>query len=132
MTVFVDTSALLALLDADDTEHADAVAAWAALAAEGAPLVTSNYVIVETTAVAQHRLGLDAVRSLVREILPVIEVAFIDAAIHEAAVAAFLAAGRRHLSLVDCSSFELMRRREVGRAFAFDRHFREQRFSLRG
>ena len=132
MTVFVDTSALLALLDADDADHADAVAAWRRLAEEGAPLLSSNYVIVETTAVAQHRLGLDAVRALVREILPLVEIAFIDSAIHEAAIAALLAAGRRQLSLVDCSSFELMRRREVGRAFAFDRHFREQKFTLRG
>lgn len=132
MTVFVDTSALLALLDADDAEHADAVAAWRQLAEEGAPLLSSNYVIVETTAVAQHRLGLDAVRALVREILPLVEIAFIDSAIHEAAIAALLAAGRRQLSLVDCSSFELMRRREVSRALAFDRHFREQRFTLRG
>lgn len=131
MTVFVDTSALLALLDADDAEHADAVAAWGELAEEGAPLLSSNYVIVETTAVAQHRLGLDAIRALVRDILPLVEIAFIDSAIHEGAIAALLAAGRRQLSLVDCSSFELMRRREVSRAFAFDRHFREQKFTLR-
>ena len=131
MSVFVDTSAMLALLDADDPEHADAVAAWRELAEEGAPLLSSNYVVVETTAVAQHRLGLDAVRALVRDVLPLVEIAFIDSAIHEAAIAALLAAGRRQLSLVDCSSFELMRRREVGRAFAFDRHFREQKFTLR-
>lgn len=131
MTVFVDTSALLALLDADDAEHADAVAAWSDLAAEGAALLSSNYVLVETSAVAQHRLGLDAVRALVREILPLVEIAFIDSDIHEAAIATLLAAGRRQLSLVDCSSFELMRRRQVSRAFAFDRHFREQKFTLR-
>jgi predicted nucleic acid-binding protein len=60
------------------------------------------------------------------------QVQLTDSAIHEAAIAALLAAGRRQLSLVDCSSFELMRRREVSRAFAFDRHFREQKFTLRG
>jgi predicted nucleic acid-binding protein len=132
VSVFVDTSALLALLDADDSEHGAAIAAWRELAEEGAALVSSNYVVVETTAVAQHRLGLDAVRALVRDVLPLIEIAFIDSTIHEAAVAALLAARRRQLSLVDCTSFELMRRREVGRAFAFDRHFREQKLTLRG
>lgn len=132
MSVFVDTSALLALLDADDSEHTDAVLAWRELADEGTPLLSSNYVVVETTAVAQHRLGLDAVRALVRDILPLVEIAFIDTAIHDAALAALLAAGRRQLSLVDCASFELMRRRDVTRALAFDRHFREQKYTLRG
>jgi predicted nucleic acid-binding protein len=35
---------------------------------------------------------------------------------------------RRHLTLVDCASFESMRRLTVRRAFAFDRHFEEQGF----
>lgn len=132
MSVFIDTSALLALLDADDPEHGDAVSAWRELAEEGAPLLSTNYVVVETIAVAQHRLGLDAVRALTRDVLPLLEIVVITPEIHEAAVAAVLMAGRRQLSLVDCSSFELMRRREVGRAFAFDRHFREQKLRLRG
>lgn len=33
MTVFVDTSSLYALLDADDAHHAEARAAWQRLAA---------------------------------------------------------------------------------------------------
>ena len=60
MSVFVDTSALLALLDADDPEHERAKTAWDELAAEGVSLVSTNYVVVETVSVAQHRLGIDA------------------------------------------------------------------------
>lgn len=131
MSVFVDTSALLALLDADDPEHQRAMTAWDELAEERAPLVSTNYVIVETVAVAQHRLGIDAVRALVDDILPVIEIRIVDATVHDAAIAALLAAGRRQLSLVDCASFEVMRRGELQRAFAFDKHFRERRFTLR-
>jgi predicted nucleic acid-binding protein len=131
VSVFVDTSALLALLDADDPEHERAKAAWDELADEGAALTSTNYVIVETASVAQHRLGIDAVRALVDDILPVIDVWFIDATVHKAAMAALLAANRRQLSLVDCASFEAMRRAEVRRAFAFDKHFRERRLTLR-
>lgn len=131
MSVFVDTSALLALLDADDPEHQRAMTAWDELAEERAPLVSTNYVIVETVAVAQHRLGIDAVRALVDDILPVIEIRIVDATVHDAAIAALLAAGRRQLSLVDGASFEVMRRGELQRAFAFDKHFRERRFTLR-
>jgi predicted nucleic acid-binding protein len=131
VSVFVDTSALLALLDADDPEHERATAAWDELAEEGVPLVSTNYVVVETVAVAQHRLGLEAVRALVDDILSVIEVRFVDATVHDAAMATLVAAGRRQLSLVDCASFETMRRGDLRRAFAFDRHFRERRFTLR-
>ena len=47
MTVLVDTSVLLALLDADDEHRDDAVRRWQGLAEAGAPLLTSNYVVLE-------------------------------------------------------------------------------------
>jgi predicted nucleic acid-binding protein len=95
MSVFVDTSALLALLDADDPHHANAVAAWERLADEGSALVTTNYVVVETIAVVRHRLGLAAVRTLLHEVMPLIDTGFIDAATHGAATTALVASGRR-------------------------------------
>lgn len=59
MSVFVDTSALLALMDASDERHARSLQVWDRLAAARLELVTSNYVIVETVAVLQARIGLD-------------------------------------------------------------------------
>ena len=55
---------------------------------------------------------------------------WVDQPTHEAGVAAVLAAGRRKLSLVDCVSFEIMRRGGIRRAFSFDPHFREAGFEL--
>ena len=130
MSVFVDTSALLALLDADDPHHGDAVQAWARLADEGSTLVATNYVVVETIAVVQHRLGLAAVRTLLRDVMPLIDTIFIDAATHGAATTALVASGRRHLSFVDCASFEAMRQANVRGAFAYDRHFDDMGFTL--
>jgi predicted nucleic acid-binding protein len=34
------------------------------------------------------------------------------------------------LSLVDCASFEVMRLHGIRKAFAFDKHFREQGYEL--
>ncbi|HID83570.1 MAG TPA: PIN domain-containing protein [Anaerolineaceae bacterium] len=127
--VFVDTSALYALLDADDRYHAAAAAAWRELLQdEGTVLFTSNYVMVETFALVQHRLGIPAVRALQQDLLPVMTVRWVDAEVHQAAVAALLAAGRRDLSLVDCVSFELMRRHGWDMALTFDSDFHDQGF----
>lgn len=84
---------------------------------------------LETTAVAQHRLGLDTVRAFTRDILPLIEIVSADQTLHDSATAALLAANRRQLSLVDCVSFEVMRARQLTRAFAFDSQFAEQGFA---
>lgn len=77
----------------------------------------------------QRRLGLDAVRLLVRDIVPLLEVEWVREDTHEAAVAVLMAANRRGLSLVDCASFDTMRRRGLTQAFAFDHHFVEQGFT---
>lgn len=97
---------------------------------QDASLVTHNYVVVETVALAQHRLGLAAVSALRDDLLPVIKLAWVDRPLHDEALAALLAAERRDISFVDRVSFELMRRRGLQHAFAFDEHFAARGFEL--
>ncbi len=129
MTVFVDTSALIAFLDEDDPAHSVCREAWrqAVLKAEG--LVTTDYIVVEAVAVAQRRWGLDAVRTLVDEYLPLIEVGSVSTEDRAAALGALLASGRRHLGLVDCVSFTVMRRMGIREYLGLDPHFEEQGFT---
>ncbi len=89
----------------------------------------TSYVLVEAFALIQHRLGIGAVRAFQETIVPLLQVEWIDAPLHQRAVAALLTAGRRQLSLVDCASFEAMRSLGITTAFTFDRHFAEQGFS---
>lgn len=130
MSTFVDTSALLAVLDADDAQHARAARAWNDLLEGDEPLVTSNYVLVEVAALAQARLGLDAVRALDADVVPALAIVWVDESRHRAAMRAVLTARRRGLSLVDCVSFDTMRQAGSTRVFAFDRHFRQQGFDV--
>jgi len=130
VTTFVDTSALYATLARDDAHHRRAAAAWRALIESGESLLTTNYVLLETLAHAQSRLGMNAVRAVVDDVTPALAVEWIDPEDHRNAVLALVAAGRRKLSLVDCSSFEVMRRLAVRRVFAFDRRFAEQGFEM--
>lgn len=128
MRVFVDTSAFLAVLDADDENHARASQVWQDLVTREISMACSNYVLVETFALAQNRLGLPAAKAFQEDILPLVAVEWIDEVSHRAAVSALFTANRRRLSLVDCASFETMRRSGISTAFTLDRHFAEQGF----
>ena len=130
MTVFVDTSALYALLDRSDANHRSAVNAWVDFLKSDERLITSNYVLVESFALTQGRLGIAAVRLLDEDIMPVINVNFVGREIHRSSISAVLSAGRRNLSLVDCVSFEIMRTLGIKTAFTFDPHFKEQGFTI--
>jgi len=128
LTVFVDTSALIAFLDRRDRSHDDVLQTWQELRDSAIPVVTTNYVLLETLALVQSRLGLEAARNLVEDVVPLIAVEWVTPELHEAGIEAVLAANRRDLSLVDCISFAVMRRLGLSHAFAVDEHFREQGF----
>ena len=128
MTVFLDTSGLYAVFDRDDANHSRAKTAWTDWVREGAVLVTNNYVLLETAALLQHRIGIAAVRALHEVITPLLQVDWVSAEQHRAGVEAVLAASRKKLSLVDCISFQTMRNRGLVVAFCFDAHFRELGF----
>ncbi|MCZ7661845.1 MAG: PIN domain-containing protein [Thermoleophilia bacterium] len=126
---FLDTSALYAVFDRAQSRSAAAVAAWEELVRSEAPLVTSNYVLWELTALLQRRLSLEGLAALQEFVLPWVEVAWVDPHLHDLASGVLLSARRRDLSLVDCASFALMRARGLRRAFTLDRHFAEQGFA---
>ena len=128
MSTFVDTSALLALLAGNDPQHQHAVEKFSDLLEQPYSLVTTNYVVVESIALIQHRIGLAAVQSLLNDILPLVDVLWVDLTLHTQAIATLLTANRCALSVVDCSSFVFMRAQNITDAFAYDAHFEEQGF----
>jgi predicted nucleic acid-binding protein len=132
MNAFVDTSAFLAVLNRSDERHATAKAIWEELLTAGQGFVCHNYILVETSAVLTRRIGLGAVRVFEQDVVPALRIVWVSREIHEAAVGAHLAAGRRALSLVDCASFEVMRRTGIRTAFAFDPHFAEFGYEIIG
>jgi predicted nucleic acid-binding protein len=117
------------VLNASDQFHPSAKAAWQEILSADLPLVSSNYILLETTTLLQYRFGMEAVRLFNNEILPVVEIVWVEEAIHQLAMSALLAANRRRLSLVDCTSFEIIRQRGYEAVFTFDPHFHEQGFS---
>ena len=128
--ILVDTSAFHAVLDLDDRHHGAAIAMLEQLRSASVSLLTHEYVVVESTALIQRRLGLGALRRFVDDLLPLVEIAWVDETLHVEAREALLAAGRRNVSLVDWTSFLVMRRHGVRAAFTFDPDFGAEGFEV--
>lgn len=130
MIAFVDTSALYAVMDAGDAKHPQAKGEWLRLLKDKVELHTTNYVLVETLALLQSRIGLDAVRLFSEDIIPVLNIIWVDSTAHKLAIQLVLTAARRDLSFVDCVSFQAIRSYGIRDVFCFDPHFSEQGFSI--
>lgn len=68
-------------------------------------------------------------RALLEDLLPALRTVWIDERLHEAAVAAALAAPRSAVSLVNRAGFEVMRDLGTTDAFAFDSDFARAGFT---
>lgn len=130
MTVFVDTSAIVALLSATDDHHAVAVDAWKGLLQEHARLVTTDLVLAEAVIVARVRAGFDlSVQVGERILADPFEMVWIDRTLLDEAWKLYRRYRDHVLSLCDCVSFAVMRRRQIQTAFAFDDDFDAVGFS---
>ena len=128
MKCFIDTSAFIAILDKNDDHHVNAKTAWLRLLKQKAEFVTTDFILLETIAIIQHRIGINAVQAFNSDVYPLLEIVWIDKTLYNNGVNSVLIAGRKKLSLVDCISFNVMRQRELQYAFTFDKHFRQQGF----
>lgn len=126
MVTLVDSSAFYAYLDARDRNHQLARMTLTELIEARDDLVTHNYVVVESSALIQRRLGAEAVRVFLDDVLPAVRILWIDEPTHPLASAAMLGSLNRGVSLVDWTSFVTMRELGIDRAFAFDADFKSQ------
>lgn len=121
--VLWDSSAILALLDADDADHQRAVQVARTIAAERRPSFITNYIEAEAHALLLRKLGRTVARQwLLTGGLPVPTVLPAE----ERRAKEILA---RHVdkdwTLCDAISFAVLEARRVSRVFTFDHHFRQ-------
>lgn len=125
--LWVDSSALLPLIDRADDWHERVDAAFREAAGRDDALVTSSYVLVESGALTMHRMGAEAFRRLGEVTERALEVIWVDEALHRAAWRE-AQRSRRGPSLVDWVGFLVMRDRRIDTALALDRHFLDRGF----
>lgn len=130
MSLFIDTSGFYALLVASESEHESVSNAFRHAVEKGRRLVTTNYVLVETTALLQHRLGLDPVRDLEHRIAPIVSIVWVTQELHTRAVTRLFRTDKRRVSLVDVVSFLTMEQEGVDEALGLDSDFAAEGFRL--
>jgi predicted nucleic acid-binding protein len=121
MSIFVDTSVWYAAADSGDASNARAKAILAA----GEPLVTSDHVLIETWTLL-HRRAAERFWEALRGGVAATEA--VGAADLEGAWQMGAAYRDQDFSIVDRTSFAVMRRLGIERAASFDDHFAIFRF----
>jgi len=113
-----------------EEQHRDCFALFRELLETGRTIKTTNYVVMETTALLQHRIGINPVRDFDERIVPLIAVHWVSADLHRKGIRRLLRENKRTLSLTDCVSFEFMESEGLRDVFSLDRRFAEAGFRL--
>jgi len=126
----LDTSAVLALMETRDRNHAAAKAF--AKKSRTARFVVSDLVLSEIGTRLRARAGAEGAARCVLHLLhaETSDVVFADRDLIESAAAEMVRFADKELSLVDCLSFVLMDRLHLPAAFTFDRDFLDCGFRM--
>ena len=130
MSLFVDTSGLYALLVRTERDHRAVLDAFRTAAERGRRMVTTNYVLIETSALLQHRIGLAPVRDLEERIVPLVTVHWVSSELHLRAFERLIRTDKRKVSLVDVVSFVVMDTEGLTDVLGLDPDFATEGFRL--
>lgn len=120
--VFIDSSAIVALVDQDDASHQDAVTAYHGLVSAGYRLFTTNYVVSETYDLLRAGVGHAVARQWLKD--NALATYHADEQDERRARRTVLRARGAHgLTITDAISLVVMERFGVADAFAVDPNF---------
>ena len=128
--IFVDTSGFFALLSTQDTDHRAAAKIMGEAAREGTRLVTSDYVLSESSTLLKARGGVHLCERLLVTVAhsAKLSVVHVTPELFDQTAALFLNRKDQAFSFADCSSFCIMRRQGLVRVLTRDRHFAVEGF----
>jgi predicted nucleic acid-binding protein len=131
----VDTSAHYALVDENDRHHEEAMKFAEELSRQRIIWVVTNFIIAETYGLMLLKLGRHIAINFLEHLLRSVEdgttyIVRVTEADEERAWEILETYADQDFSYVDATTFAVMERLNLDRAFAFDRHF--ETFRLRG
>lgn len=127
---FLDSGGLVALLNADDWLHAEAVSSFDTIVRAGGPLITTSFVLAEFANSLARTANRVHVMPFIRQLrsLRAADILFVDPVLFDEAAQKYDGTRDKSWGLVDCVSFVVMERRGISRAFTADQHFTQARF----
>lgn len=125
--IFIDTSAWIALKDESDDLNLKALELNKKLLLEGNKYVTSNYIFDETVTLILMKLKHNIAVELGEEIKKskLIEIIYINKELEEHSWELFKKYSDKYFSFTDCTSFVIMQRLGIQKAFTSDHHFEQ-------
>lgn len=131
-TIFIDTSAFLAISNGKDEHHREAVEFLQSImdGKRFTRIVTSDYVIDETITRIRFAEGHEVALGWIKNIRAstVLEVLRVDEETFDRGIELFEKYSDKSLSFTDCTSFALMEKKKIEDAFTFDSDFEKAGF----
>lgn len=131
--IFIDTSAFIALFIRDDEFHKRAIKYWQKTKERDQEFLTSNFVLDELYTFLRARKGKKTAidfANYLAENTDIVEVKRIFLQDEKRAWQYFKKLLGRGVSFTDCTSFALMKRLLIKKAFAFDEDFEKAGFKV--
>lgn len=124
--ILVDTGAFIALADSSDSLHKRARQVSANLEKSAETLVATPFVLMETSLYLHRRIGVDVSRRFWNSLITGdagVEILSYEPVDLERAYEISNKYADQDFSFVDCTSFAIMERLKIPRAFSFDEDF---------
>lgn len=124
-SIFIDSSAWIALFSRRDQHHEEADRIFRAMVAEKQQMITTNLILAEIHRLFLHRAGIKAAATALEKIEAslLVDIKFADRAHHQSAMA-WISKLREHpISYADAVSFSVMEAVDCNEALSYDRHF---------
>ena len=129
--IFLDTSGILALVMENDSFHDTALEMMKLAEAERVRILLHNYILIESAALLQNRIGLNASITFLQSATS-FDVVWVDSNLHAQAVEYMSQSGTSKLSFIDIISFLVMRSSGITEFVGFDKHFTNAGFKQYG
>lgn len=126
-SVFLDTSFIIALEDADDQNHRAAAAFWKTFKKKPQKIITTSYIFDETITFLNRRINHEKAAEVGKLLLssPSVELIHISEEHFDKSWRLFLKYRDKGFSFTDCISFLVMEEKSVKQALTFDEHFKQ-------
>ena len=127
--VFADTAGWGHLIDSSQPYHSQAATVYRRARQEGRKFITTNYILTELVALLISLLRIPRPKIVVfidgLKSSSSVEIVHVDAALDGRAWQFFTQRDDKEWTLVDCSSFMVMKERRITEALTTDHHFEQ-------